>query len=471
MAMIGNRITVALSELQEGMVLPADIADARNETVLLLRRGIPITQALLQRLRSRGIQRVTVDADSAAIIRGEKFAPAARRTLPKTAKGSKPGEPPLPRERLKPTPVAIPSEQIVELATEAHRAQEDMLRNLFAATGDHIATGGQVAREIVNDSIAHILADLDLFVMVALQSTESSESHQQCLAASQLAMCVGVVDGFDEQAIKDLGVGCMLSRIGQSAAATRCADQPRQLSPLELLDVRRTPSRTFDLLQTMRDVPVGARNVAYQIFERFDGSGYPRRRAGNQIAPLARIAAVCDAYAALTSPRSYRPAYEPYAATSILLAETRRGKFDPAAVRGLLRAIGLFATGSFVQLTDGSIGQVVRNQRETYDRPVVHLVFDCEGRFIKDANRTVDLSTAVNVGINAPVPAELVRQMSVATFSSDVQPAEETFLNFEAPLEDPAPADEDSQYEEFFDGEPPLLTAAWSEAALCPERS
>ena len=40
--------------------------------------------------------------------------------------------------------------------------------------------------------------------------------------------------------------------------------------------------------------------------ERFDGTGYPDGKAGNDIPLGARIVAVCDAYDAMTSDRAYR---------------------------------------------------------------------------------------------------------------------------------------------------------------------
>ena len=44
-----------------------------------------------------------------------------------------------------------------------------------------------------------------------------------------------------------------------------------------------------------------------QHHERWDGSGYPNGRRGEEIAMEARIVAVADAYSAITSDRVYRP--------------------------------------------------------------------------------------------------------------------------------------------------------------------
>ena len=65
--------------------------------------------------------------------------------------------------------------------------------------------------------------------------------------------------------------------------------------------------------------------------ERWDGGGYPDRLAGSDIPLGARIVAVCDAFDAMVSDRSYRPARP----VDEALAELRRcagTQFDPAIV-------------------------------------------------------------------------------------------------------------------------------------------
>jgi putative two-component system response regulator len=51
--------------------------------------------------------------------------------------------------------------------------------------------------------------------------------------------------------------------------------------------------------------------AAYEHHVRPDGSGYPELRPGHEPHYVSRIVAVCDAYDALRSPRSYRPAWSP----------------------------------------------------------------------------------------------------------------------------------------------------------------
>jgi diguanylate cyclase (GGDEF)-like protein len=69
--------------------------------------------------------------------------------------------------------------------------------------------------------------------------------------------------------------------------------------------------------------------------ERWDGTGYPDRLAGERIPLGARIVAVCDAYEAMTADRAYRKRLSPEAARGELRANAGT-QFDPAVVDAFL---------------------------------------------------------------------------------------------------------------------------------------
>ena len=80
-------------------------------------------------------------------------------------------------------------------------------------------------------------------------------------------------------------------------------------------------------------------HVVRSCHERWDGTGYPDRLAGEQIPLAARIVCACDAWSAMTDNRPYRRGL----AEDDAAAELRRcagTHFDPRLVETLLGVLG-----------------------------------------------------------------------------------------------------------------------------------
>ncbi|HEX3025847.1 MAG TPA: HD domain-containing phosphohydrolase [Clostridia bacterium] len=81
--------------------------------------------------------------------------------------------------------------------------------------------------------------------------------------------------------------------------------------------------------------------IAEGHHEKWDGNGYPYGKKGSEIPLSARIVAVADVFDALTSKRSYKPAYSFEESVSIIAGE--KGKqFDPVIIDVFLKDIDKF---------------------------------------------------------------------------------------------------------------------------------
>jgi HD-GYP domain-containing protein (c-di-GMP phosphodiesterase class II) len=115
------------------------------------------------------------------------------------------------------------------------------------------------------------------------------------------------------------------------------------------------------------------RMVVYQIHERCDGSGYPRGFHAEQIHPLAKIAAVADAFVGMVSPRKHRYAIQGFSANLALMEDAKNGKYDPRVIRALLHSTSLHPIGSRVELSNGRVGQIVRSGGANYVSPTIRM--------------------------------------------------------------------------------------------------
>jgi putative two-component system response regulator len=78
-----------------------------------------------------------------------------------------------------------------------------------------------------------------------------------------------------------------------------------------------------------------ARDIAWTHHEKYDGSGYPRGLAGDDIPLCGRIVAVADVYDALTTKRIYKDAFSHEKARAII-TDGRGKDFDPDIVDAFL---------------------------------------------------------------------------------------------------------------------------------------
>ncbi len=124
--------------------------------------------------------------------------------------------------------------------------------------------------------------------------------------------------------------GSLIHDIGKVSVPEPILNKAGKLSSLEHEVIKKHPETGWTLV---RDHPLGA--LAYDIItshhERYDGHGYPRGLAGNDISLFARIVAVTDAFDAMTSARPYRVGMSAEAAYQLLAQESGK-QFDPLLV-------------------------------------------------------------------------------------------------------------------------------------------
>lgn len=123
----------------------------------------------------------------------------------------------------------------------------------------------------------------------------------------------------------------VLHDIGKNAIDDRIVNKPGPLSQSERYVIQSHPLLGRQIAEGVPEVDNVVLDGILYHHERYDGAGYPVGLIGEGIPLLARILTVADVYAALTSGRPYRPAWEPAEAVKYL--RDHKGKiFDPVLV-------------------------------------------------------------------------------------------------------------------------------------------
>jgi len=133
--------------------------------------------------------------------------------------------------------------------------------------------------------------------------------------------------GWSGQRLDALRLGGTLHDVGKIAVTTSVLCKPGPLTEEELAQIRTHPLAGARLIEAVLDFRPALPYVLHH-HERWDGAGYPHGLAADEIPIEARLLGVADAFDAMTSVRSYRPALSVEQALGEL-ARCAGSQFDP----------------------------------------------------------------------------------------------------------------------------------------------
>jgi putative nucleotidyltransferase with HDIG domain len=136
--------------------------------------------------------------------------------------------------------------------------------------------------------------------------------------------------------LKAIEWGALLHDVGKMTVPDSVLRKPGPLTGNEWHIMKQHPTWGFDILAEVSFLQPAALEIVYSHHERWDGHGYPRGLAGEQIPLAARIFAVVDTYDAITSERPYRRA-RGHAAAIAELQRVAGQQLDPAMVEAFRR--------------------------------------------------------------------------------------------------------------------------------------
>ena len=143
------------------------------------------------------------------------------------------------------------------------------------------------------------------------------------VVVSNLAYAVAVEMGLDEEFCYQMAIEGMLHDIGKLKLTGYINGQERD--PLlieELKYVRMHSSLGYEELKDQGYSDIVLQSILYH-HENYDGSGYPSNLSENSIPLGARILRVCDVYAALSSDRPYRKAFDVSTVIELMIDEIK----------------------------------------------------------------------------------------------------------------------------------------------------
>ena len=180
--------------------------------------------------------------------------------------------------------------------------EASLLSTLSAILGTHCG----------NHHLYRQQADLLSDVVRTLTSAIDAKDPYTCGHSERVARVatrIGRAMNLDAEALNTLYLGGLLHDIGKIGIDDNVLRKAGRLTPAEYEHIKLHPALGHKILTGLQQLS-HVFPVVRSHHEQWDGNGYPDGLAEDEIPQLARIAAVADAYDAMTSDRPYRQGME-----------------------------------------------------------------------------------------------------------------------------------------------------------------
>jgi len=203
-----------------------------------------------------------------------------------------------------------------------------LVRQYAVGASVGMAVKGLMGLEPVERIEAGIAPSIRALVIATETRDPYTAGHSYRVAIEGLRL--GQAMGLPPEQLRALAQGGILHDIGKIEVPDHVLNKPGQLTVAERAFVERHPATGYEVCKRLGFLQEEL-DVIRHHHEKWDGSGYPDRLAGDQIPVLARILAVADVYDAVTSTRSYRRPWTHEEAVALIVRESGR-HFDPECV-------------------------------------------------------------------------------------------------------------------------------------------
>ena len=256
-------------------------------------------------------------------------------------------------------------------------------------------------RGVVEPILDSIIRNSEAYMWLSMMQKKNSYTYSHSVDNCALAIAFGRFMGLPKKDLRTLAVGLLMMDMGNVNVPEGILNKNGRLTEAEYRIVKKHVGHSVVILKKTKGMNEDIINIALTHHERFDGSGYPNALQGTQIPVYGRMAAIIDCYDAMTSDRPFSAAKSPYSALQNIY-NWRGSAFQPELVEQFLQCMGVYPTGSLVEMTNGSVAIVLEQNLTQRMRPKVMLILDEDKQHLMEY-KTVNLATTFEDASRMPM--------------------------------------------------------------------
>ncbi len=291
-------------------------------------------------------------------------------------------------------PEQIEFEQELPQAREAHAQAAAFAERVLDDVREGRAIAVEEVRGAVEPMVRSLVRNADAFLWLDALRARGAYEYRHALSCSALAAAFGRHVGLPQELLIDMASGALLLDVGKLrldpdllGSNTAYDDDARRRMQAHV-------EQGLAIVDAGGAVPEHVRDMIRTHHEWIDGSGYPRRLEGDAIPLLGRVAAVVDAYDAMTSERPHQPAAAQHVALQALY-RGRGSQFAAEIVEQFMQCMSVYPIGALVELSSGEVAIVTAQNAARRLQPRVMVLTDPDKQVLSQFH-SLDLMVRAN---------------------------------------------------------------------------
>jgi HD-GYP domain-containing protein (c-di-GMP phosphodiesterase class II) len=304
-----------------------------------------------------------------------------------------------------------------------------------------IKTGGPIEMKktslLASQVVDSVVRNPDAFSWLSRIRDKDEFTYSHIVRSAIWAGVFGRHIGLDKKDMNMLVSGVLLKDAGK----VKLSESLLQLDESERTPEQEAEFRTFvglgvETLKQTPGVPTEVLHIVRNHCERFDGSGYPQGLMGDKIPFLAKVAGIVTVYDVVTNPRHSKFPLSPSKAMAKLY-DMRNIEFQEELVVQFIQALGIYPTGTLVELNTGEVAVVVEQTFARRLKPKVAVVVD-KNKIALNEPLVIDLFEDFSEKLrkaekrgqpsNSIKPIEIVKDLEPGSYDIDIASVRDSYL-------------------------------------------
>jgi HD-GYP domain-containing protein (c-di-GMP phosphodiesterase class II) len=244
------------------------------------------------------------------------------------------------------------------------------------------------------------------FSLMAIRHIKDASSYleQHAMGMAVLGIHFAKAMKLSNAYVEVICLGALLFDLGRFRLPMTMVAKSTKMTSSEFDLFRKHIQFGEQILQKCEGIPKAVYQMLYDHHEKMDGSGYPEGKQDKEISVYGKIAAIIDAYDAITSEQPHKPSIGPIKACQKLQEESGLA-FDKELLAVFLKHIGSVPVGSCVSLSNGRVGFVL-TLNKSFQPSLVRQVYSMANKsFIESSD--IELNKSANLRTEVIIEEEI----------------------------------------------------------------